>query len=186
MNLRITVIAVVLCAAAAETQSPLLTRHGLTIGLGLGFGSAEVSCAGCPPDRDQAGAAYFRIGSAIRPDLILAGEVSSATRNRTGGEMTITAVDFAALYYPAPAEAFFLLGGIGSGEIELTSQAGATSGTATGSGMGYEIGAGYDLRIAKHFSLTPTVTYFRTRGVKVSGNPLDGTVLMVGLGVTWH
>jgi hypothetical protein len=187
MNVRITALAaVVLCVGGAEAQGRPHTRQGFTVGFGIGLGFAEVSCESCAPDRAQAGAAYFRFGFTIRPDLILASEVSSATRDRGSGEMTITAVDFVALYYPAPVVAFYLLGGVGSGALELTSQAGATSGPATGGGIGYELGGGYDWRIAKNFSLTPSVTYFRTRGVKVEGKPLDGTVLMLGLGVTWH
>jgi hypothetical protein len=183
----------VVTALSASAQSHPQVRDGFTISFGVGGGTAGSSCDGCDTDRETAPSGYLRIGGAIRPGLILAGEANAWTKKKTElgieGTLTIGTVNFIAQWYPQPANGFFVSAGVGSGTMALEVKG---PGTPTISdhtnGLGYQIGTGYDIRMGRNFSLTPFATYFATGGGKLdsTGDKIDGNVFHVGLGFTWH
>ena len=70
-------------------------------------------------------------------------------------------------------------------EVKIPGQAKISDNT---NGLGYQFGAGYDIRVGRNFSLTPFGTYFATAGGKLdsSNQKIDGNVFHFGLGFTWH
>src|SRR4051812_44952590 len=50
-------------------------RYGTTISIGAGIGAAEIGCGDCKASLAVAPVLSGRIGGAVRPDLILGGEV---------------------------------------------------------------------------------------------------------------
>jgi len=182
-----------LCASSALAQSRPQTREGFTASFGLGAGSAGVSCEDCGTDRETSGALYLRLGGAYRPNLILGGEINgwARTTDDIGGEGTITIVTVNALaqWYPQVTSGFFVSGGLGIGSLEVEASfpgLGTLSDKTTG--LGYQVGAGYDLRLGSNFSLTPFATFFGTAGGKVESSDvkLDANVIQIGLGLTFH
>jgi hypothetical protein len=183
---------VALVALPALGQKPQ-TRDGFTISFGFGSGSAGSTCELCDSDRESAPTGYLRIGGALRPGLILAGEANAWTKSKTEqgvrGDLTIGTVNFLVQWYPQTSGGFFVSGGVGGGSMSLDIKLpnGPTVSDHT-NGLGYQAGAGYDIRLARNFSLTPFATYFATAGGKLdsSGQKIDGNVFHLGLGFTWH
>ena len=91
-------------------------------------------------------------------------------------------VSFVALLYPASTADFYLKAGAGIAKTDLSG--GGQSYNATGYGL--TAGLGYDMRVAKNFSLSPFAAYLYMPGADVSGVKLGGNVFQVGLGFTWH
>jgi len=187
------VVLAALVAAPAVAQSKPQTRDGFTISFGLGGGSAGSSCDGCDSDRESAPSVYLRLGGALRPGLVLAGEINgwSKTKTESGVEGTLTIVTVNALvqWYPQPATGFFLSGGVGTGSMGLDVKIpGRPTVSDRTTGFGYQAGLGYDIRVGRNFSLTPFGTYFATAGGKLdsTGEKIDANVFHFGLGFTWH
>jgi len=182
-----------LAALPALSQSKPQTRDGFTISFGFGGGTAGTTCDLCDTDRESAPTGYLRIGGALRPNLILAGEANAWTKTKTEqgieADLTIATVNFLVQWYPQTTGGFFVSGGVGGGSMSLDVKlpSGPTVSDHT-NGLGYQAGAGYDIRLGRNFSLTPFATYFATAGGKLdsSGQKIDGNVFHVGLGFTWH
>jgi hypothetical protein len=186
-------LAALLAATPALAQSPRQPRQGFNISFGLGGGSAGASCSECSSDRENAPSMYLRIGGALRPSLVLAGEINGWSKTETElgveGTVTIATVNAIAQWYPNPAAGFFVSAGLGAGSMEVEFKApgfGTFSDNTTG--LGYQVGTGYDIPMTGSFSLTPFVTFFGTAGGKVesSNEKLDGNVVQFGLGFSWR
>jgi len=182
-----------IAALPAFGQSKPQTRDGFTISFGLGGGTAGATCDGCDTDRETAPSLYLRLGGALRPNLVLAGEINGWSKVETEqgveAQLTIVTINAIAQWYPQTSGGFFVSGGVGLGSMGLDVKAGGlTVSDHTNSALGYQVGAGYDIRLARNFSLTPYATYFGTAGGKLdsSGAKIDGNVFHIGLGFTWH
>ncbi|PYP77886.1 MAG: hypothetical protein DMD35_13700 [Gemmatimonadetes bacterium] len=182
------------CATEARAQSLPQLRDGFTASAGIGAGVAGVQCPACA---NGAGVSvYARFGGALRPDLILAGEVSNWRRAGTitaasqseVREMLAT-IDMVAQWYPRVERGFFVAPGIGLGILE-TRISDRTTGVFYRSGVsgGYQLGVGYDYRAKKYFSWTPYATFFGVAPGHMSGitGSVHGNALQIGLGMTKH
>jgi hypothetical protein len=191
---RLATVAVFVTATSAVAQDTHpQVRDGFTVSFGFGGGSAGATCGGCNSDREKAPSGYLRLGGAVRPNLIIGGEVNGWSKKETdqGFESTVTiaTVNAIAQWYPQTTTGFFLIGGVGLGSMEVKATAtGLGSFSDRTNGLGYQVGTGYDIRLARNFSLTPFVTYFATAGgtVESSNEKANGNVFHFGIGFTWH
>jgi hypothetical protein len=186
MRIPMLVLAGLFTASSLHAQGKPQTREGFTISFGFGGGSAGFSCDACTSDRESGGAGYLRIGGAIRPNLILAGQSSGWVHEENNANLVIATTTFSAQFYPVTASGFYLLGGLGVGTVGTSTTFGSTTTTTSGTGLGIELGTGYDWRVGKNFSLTPFISYFATGGVKIDEEKTDGNAITFGLGFTWH
>jgi hypothetical protein len=182
-----------LCATSALAQSRPQTREGFTASFGLGGGSAGVTCDDCESDRETAPSLYLRLGGAYRPNLIIAGEINGWSKEDEDagveGRITIVTINAVAQWYPQVTSGFFLNGGLGIGSLNVEADiSGLGTLSSKTTGLGYQVGAGYDLRLGTNFSLTPYATFFGTAGGKVESTDakLDANVIQIGLGLTFH
>lgn len=183
-------------AAPLLSQSKPQTRQGFTIGFGLGAGSAGITCNGCTSDRENAPSAYLRIGGAVRPNLIIAGEMNGWTKKAsdagTDEEITMGFATAVALWYPHSQGGFYVKGGLGFGSISDDITDPTFTAKVESTGMAISLGTGFDFRMGKNFSLTPFVNYLATAGAKAkvngvsTGEKLDANLVQIGLGFTWH
>jgi len=191
-----TLALVLLCASPLLAQGNPFGRDGVSATIGAGVGSAGVSCDGCESDREPAPSVMLRVGGAYAPDLIFGGEINawakSEVTDASGDEVRvrIATLNLVAQWYPQLDGGFFVDGGIGVGTVRTQLVAGDLSGTITSTttAVGYQVGAGWDFRVAPNVSVTPFATFFGTAAGKVrtSDEKLDGNVGVVGVGITLH
>jgi hypothetical protein len=176
-----------LISVPVAAQSHPQTRQGFTIGFGLGGGSAAFSCDFCGDDREAGGVGYLRLGGAVRPNLVVAGEVGGWAKEQDGVTLSATNVTGTLVWYPNVASGFFLKTGLGFGSIDVEIQTNGGTFTTSRSGLGFQVGAGYDWRVARNFSLSPFATYSLTN-VELDDvdERLGINVLHIGLGFVWH
>ncbi len=197
---RLSVTFLLLACAAPVAAQNAPHRDGFWISFGFGAGSAGFECENCGDDRHNSGAGYLRLGGTASDKWIVGGEINGWAKSgeelNFEWEAVIGSILGTALFYPSAGN-FYLQGGLGFNAyaLEATDDEG-DSAEFTTSGMAVLLGIGYDIRVARSFSLTPYVSY--THGfsseVEVSsgdvtvGIPgeLNPNVFQFGLGLTWH
>jgi hypothetical protein len=165
-------------------------RDGFWIGFGLGYGRFDPSCTGCSPNSESSFTGHVRLGGTMRPDVLLGGDIVTWTKSQGGTDDVGGNVTAAAYFYPMVRSGFFLKGGVG---IAFFSTSPNNSGSgADGAGVGFTVGAGYDLRVGRNISLTPVgnLVYGSVGDLQVNGATfLRGwkqTLIEFGLDVTFH
>jgi hypothetical protein len=125
-------------ASAASAGSYPQERHGFWAGLGVGVGSANVTCDDCGPSSRETGVAgYVKAGRTLNERLLLGGEVSIWSKEQEG--VTINLGNFAATLtlYPQPASGLFIKGGVGLSFVDTQFREGSTTVTVDpGYGLG--------------------------------------------------
>lgn len=175
----------------AWAQHPQV-REGFWIGFGFGYGHSSLSCgSGCSftdASKGGGGAGFIKLGGTLSPRVLLGGEVNAWVKDVSGTTEEVGNVSAALYYYPAAASGFFLKGGAGFASYILHN--GGTSVTA--SGVGLIAGLGYDIRVGRMISLTPTGNFYwgSDGDLKDGGTVLipsvKHTTFDVGLGITFH
>jgi hypothetical protein len=182
-------------------------REGFWIGFGLGGASLSGGCddvgstAGfCDAVGERQGtfAGYLMMGGTLSPHLRLGGEAYTLVGLRDfalgtpSGENTVTFANNLALtlyYYPIVQNGLFLKGGAGTSwyvEAESSDLDWEVW------GLGFLLGVGYDLRIGRTLSLTPSFTFgwggagdLKSQGATVGENWRQ-TYFSLALGLTFH
>jgi len=188
-------------AAPAFGQQPApWVRGGFWSSFGIGYGSAHERCGtttapyGCADTTVSGITGFVRMGTSLRPTLLLGGELSGWYREyESGGETSgevLASLAAVVLVFPKPSSGLFFKGGVGLSSYYF-SPGGAS---ARGVGWGAVAGVGYDISIggvAKYFVLTPTadLSYGAVGDLTSGGAPFakgwKQTVLSLGLGVTF-
>ena len=166
-----------LLASSAEAQRPQ-TRQGFWISGGVGYGSLDVSCDDCESDRQSGVTALLAMGGTPSQNLLIGGEIEGWTKEVDGVDIVFGHVSGVAYWYPQATGGFFAKGGIGIGT--LSADAGPL-GDESDSGLALHAGAGYDIRLGRNFSLTPTAGIFWA-----SIDPDNANALYLGLNATGH
>lgn len=184
-------VALGLLIPAGETfaQRPQ-TREGFNVSFGFGGGSAGIDCRGCRTSRQNGTVSYLNVGRTINRRLTLGGEVNGFARSSQNEDDRIGSLMAVAHFYPAPAMGFFFIGGGGMTSMSLDNRVDLVKVTSTG--LGAEIGAGYDVRLGRNFSLTPYAAFVQGfNGIaKLNGvsnyEKVTPNYVQFGLGFTWH
>lgn len=185
-----TAAALLLVASPALAQSA--ARQGFTISFGLGAGSAAASYEGNTSDRISGPSGYLRIGGAVSPRLVIAGETQGLTHKEGSLTSHFGSLMAVAQWYPQAAGGFYLSGGLGLGLISENDSDPLFDYELVSVGAAAQVGLGYDVRMTRNFSLTPYVNFLgigggkpRFNGVSQSGT-LSANSVQFGLGFSWH
>lgn len=171
----------------AQTAHPQ-TRQGFWISVGLGSGSAGMSCDGCTNDSESGLSGNLKLGGTLRPNLLVGAETNGFTKSKDGIDDRMSFLSAIAQYYPMVENGFYVKAGLGLAGV--SSDDGTDKLTATS--LGYQVGAGYDWRLAQNFSLTPYLNYLRgTSGdaklnSQSTGVKVTPSLFQFGIGLTWH
>lgn len=190
-NVRAALVTLCIVGAPALWAQHPQVRDGFWIGFGLGYGPLDPSCTGCGSlDSRSSFTGHLRLGGTLRPDVLLGGDIVTWTKSANGVDDVGGNVTAAAYFYPKVRSGFFLKGGVG---IAFFSTSPNNSGAgADGAGVGFTIGAGYDLRVGRNISLTPVANllYGSVGDLQVNGGTVQQgwkqTILEFGLDVTFH
>jgi hypothetical protein len=187
-----TAVALLLFASPAFAQGVSAPRQGFTVSFGLGAGSAGFTYEGNSSDRIAGPSGYLRLGGALTPSLILAGETHGWTRSEGSVTSRVGYLMAVAQWYPQASGGFHLLGGLGIGMLNEEDTDPAFAYELESVGGALQFGAGYDLRMTRSFSLTPYINLLgmaggepKIDGVGVGGS-LSANVVQFGLGFSWH
>jgi len=161
----------------AAAQHPQI-REGFWISGGPSFGSLDLGCDACETDRESGLTLLLAMGGTLGEGLLLGGEIEGWAKEIEGVDLTVGHLSGVVYWYPRPSGGLFLKGGAG---IAVYSADAGPLGDDEDSGLGLHAGVGYDVRVGRNLSLTPTAGVFW--GEFGSGN---ANVLHVGLAVTGH
>lgn len=173
-------------------------HSGFHAAVGLGAGSVGVSCDDCEDDREEGGVLLLRFGGALRPGLVLSGEVTGWNRREeSDGGTTLDANANWFLvswqFYPDPEKGLFWKVGAGVSSIDVRiDPPGLGVAQLRTSSLGLSIGAGYDIRVARGFGLTPYIDLMMGADseAKVNGSEtgekLGANLVYLGLAASWR
>lgn len=178
--------------ASARPAAGAKDRDGYSLSLGLGGGSNGLTCTGCATTRESGGSGYLRVGKGITPSLLMGLELNgwNKTKNNVVGRTGMLSA--IAQFYPNMTSGLFLKSGLGMGRTTIDDRSAAPSNRLQSTGFGYQFGMGYDMSVARRWSLTPYVNYLATAGATVQLNgvtmneKLDANYVQYGLGLSWH
>lgn len=181
------VLVALLCAARALRAQYPQRRDGFWFGFGLGYGSANVSCDNCSAGpRTDGVTGFLKVGGSPSRHLLIGAAVNGWSHYSGGATESMANLTASLYVYPAARSGLFFTGGLGLSSYRVN-----TVPSWDGTGWGFTLGAGYDIRVARGISLTPVVNYFygavgdvSTAGMVASRWRQD--VIDVGLGVTFH
>ena len=167
-------------------------RQGFWIGFGAGYGSAFATCDDCGASkRENGGVGYLNLGGTLDDHLLLGVEVSGWSKQQEGVTLNLYNILGTLTIHPRPSSGFFLKVGAGGAFMDTDIHEGSKTITVDlGNGVGLLAGAGYDLRVRRNVSITPTVSFWygRRGGGRLgelvgnwSHNVVDFTI-----GVTFH
>jgi hypothetical protein len=183
---------VVLPAVDAWAGHPQ-ARQGFWIGFGAGYGSASVGCDDCETeDREGSITGYFKLGGTLSDRVLLGVESNAWVKNEEGGDLTLANVSGVVYFYPQPSSGFFLKAGVGLSYLDISVREDSFSSSLDKTGFGFLAGAGYDLRVGRNISITPSVNYYygKPGDVAFQGEVLLGSfhhnVFDFVIGVTFH
>ena len=83
--------------------SPLAAqeKQGLFVGIGLGWGSLDITCEGCEVDRESGFSGNFRIGGAVSDRVLIGAESEGWYKSIEGASISFGTLTASAYVYPA-------------------------------------------------------------------------------------
>jgi hypothetical protein len=206
MTRRHVMLIVLIASSAPVWAEPPQTRRGFWLSVGAGFGSAQVDCDQCSAgSRVGSFSGTFRLGGTLGQHWLLGWEGSGWLKNNAtdwlptyaDADRTLGHSSIVALYYPVASSGFFLKAGAGVSYSGL-SYGDCVDGTcyvqgeASGVGLGFTAGLGYDVRVGRNTSLTPEVTLALglprdlTEGGRSVATGWSFNVVAINLCLTFH
>ena len=167
-------------ASAQRRSSP-----GIWYSVGVAPGWARVTCQICAGNRRTGLSAFIGVGGSTSRALRIGGELA-AWRQREGNvTQTLMSIGAAAYWYPDLGRKFYLRGGAAL----VMHRASDGTDVVTSSGIGPQMGAGYEYRVGRAWLLAPFVHYsigVFGGDVKFNGGQAAGsaTVSFLQVGVT--
>ncbi len=180
-----------LLAGSLKAQSHPNTREGFWIGFGLGGGSIGADCHDCSTDRTSGASGHLQMGGTVSRHIQLGGELNGWGKRENGIDESMGFGSFVMLWYPSATGAFFFKFGIGGMTYTAQDDFGNDLTAKAPSGS---FGLGYDIRVARNFSITPFFNALASSAVEVringhtvpTGEDISGNLVQVGFGVKWH
>ncbi len=160
-------------------------RRGFWLGLGVGAGGESFDVTNGPGYSSllYQPTVSLRAGGTVGSNLRLGGEVLSWIDDQGDRVRSLSSVLFLAQFYPIRAAGFYLKGGLGIGRDAVDFDDGFTLSDVGFAGL---LGAGYELRLARHVYLNPVVDLVGHTYDSRSGGSYRERLVNFGLGVLFQ
>jgi len=168
-------------------------REGFWIGFGAGYGSASVSTDEFPAEeREGSFTGFLKLGGTLNPQVLLGVESNAWVKSQDDIRLTLGSVTGTVTFYPKVTSGLFLKGGVGASYMSTQVFVDDTTVTVSKTGWGLLAGLGYDVRVGRKVSITPSFNFhFGQPGdIRIDGElALPGwsqNVFEFAVGVTFH
>lgn len=166
-----TVACLTLPGLAQAQKAP--ERQGFWLSIGLGAGS--LGCSDCS-GRESGVSGALALGGTLNKQLLLGAFMNGWTKSVSGVTLSLSSLTAGVRIYPSVSSGFFLVGGLGLGNVTVE-----ISGVSVSeSGTGALLGLGWDVPLGSSISLTP---FWNGVGIKYSDG--DANFGQIGLSITW-
>jgi len=169
--------------AARAAESPAApAAYGWSGGAGAGW--TRVSCSICTPRRVLGPTAHLRVGTFVRPGLLLGAEANGWMRDQgENGRAWTAAIGPVAYLYPKAAGPFHIKAGIGYMTYNAEEDV-STSNVAVQLGAGYEFRVGSRLHLTNYANLhASSFGSLKSDGDEVVGD-VSVSLFQIGVGLT--
>jgi hypothetical protein len=179
-----------LSASSACAEGHVAGR-GMWFTLGGGYGSNRVDCDECEEiQRFSGGDGWLQIGGTLSRNFQIGVELGYWLRRAEPTDADVLALHSIAHWYPFHA-GFFIHGGLGVSHVKTSFDIDGETETGSRTGLGVELGLGWDIPVGGGFSLVPSATSMISAvgGIHVAQGELNNivsTVWTVGLGVSYQ
>jgi hypothetical protein len=174
---------------ASALAQPDMGHKGFHAAVGVGAGSLKVTCNGCDDTRESGTGIMMRFGGAIRPGVVLSGEINGWSKEYADGTTaTASSLNLVAQLYPNPTRGLYVRGGGGLGGLVFERGLDKIE-TLSASVL---IGVGYDIGLGRTFSLAPYADYlYIAKGDETSngtslGSKASASLVHFGLAFAWR
>jgi long-subunit fatty acid transport protein len=181
-------VALAAAPASAQASAPPPARTpkrggGLWVDAGVGYGHLRLTCATCSTVVAASGRAVTVSAGFTPAQNVLLG-LQAQQWSSTGGPLAqrVSSLIAVVQWYPWPARGFFMRAGNGIVRGPGASQAaGAQPAPTQGTGVGFALGVGYDIKVNRRFGLTvQAATDISALGdLTVNGQPADDVIAYV-------
>lgn len=153
--------AALLVASSVTCRAQDRAPGGAWVGLGLGTGSANIACNGCPSGWNLHGeTGLYSVAVMITPQVGFGVGLDQWVQSPQDSEATNT-LTFLVHYYPIHRAGAFVEAGLGPSEGDARPSQSTTS--ATGRGLGFMAAVGWDVPVFRargaDVNVTPRVSY---------------------------
>jgi hypothetical protein len=170
-----------LAARAAPAQVPY--RGGLWADIGVGPGRLHLTCTTCSAIAAAGGIEVtVSVGGAPTRNVLLGVEGQVWTRTTGTLDQRVRSLIAIVQWYPWEDAGFFVRAGTGLVQGPVTPVAsGAQPATVQNTGIGLDLGAGWDFPVSRHFGLTvQAATHIAALGdLTVNGQPANDVIAYV-------
>lgn len=192
-SLMVTLLSVIPLAAKAYAQTPPSglvevkegSRRGFWLGLGVGAGGESYDVTNGPGYSSlfYQPTVSLTAGGTLGLHFRLGGEVLSWIDDQGDRIRSLTSVLFLGQFYPFRAAGLYLKGGLGIGRDAVDFDDGFNLSDTGFAGL---LGAGYELRVARHVYLNPAVDFIAHTYDSRSGGSYRERLVNFGLGVLFQ
>jgi opacity protein-like surface antigen len=172
-------------------------REGFWIGFGAGYGSASIDfdcdfCDVAGDGREGSVTGFLKLGGTLNESVLLGVETNAWSKDQGGARITLGNVSGTVTFYPSASSGFFLKAGAGVSYVDTGFDEGSLSVSLSKTGFGFLAGVGYDLRVGRNVSITPSVNYYygKPGDIEFQGETalpnFRYNVFDFGVGVTFH
>lgn len=157
-KLAITLAALVLATSsgtAAQRRAATGSGDGLWYAVGVAPGWARVTCQICGGSRRTGLSAFAGLGASTSRALRIGGELAAWRQRDDGVTQTLMSIGAAAYWYPSMSRRFYLRGGAAL----VMHRASDGIDVVTSSGIGPQLGAGYEHAASRNWLIAPFIHY---------------------------
>jgi hypothetical protein len=183
----VALLATLLVVTAPLAAQKPAEHRGPFIGLGLGWGSARLSCNICTTERNEDISGFLRMGLALSQQFLVGLEADGWYDKATVSQF-LGSAGLALWMYPSRKSGFYLKTGVGVSKYTASDEPDHFK-TSSISG---QIGVGYEFGVYRGVSVGPYANFIGTTSSSFSFNDtvVDGSanssLIQIGVAVTLH